>query len=117
MLFSELICAQLCLTLLPQWTLESQVSLSVEFSRQGLTFPLQEDIPDSGIEQESPVSPSLAGRIFVSEPLGKLFSELMNMVFLGLGVSEIDDLWKYISLTLYQHLPYELVAIFIFFAH
>lgn len=77
-----------------------QVSLSVEFFRQGLTFPLQEDIPDSGIKQESPVSPSLAGRIFASESLGKLFIELMNMVFLGLGVSEIDDLWKYISLTL-----------------
>ena len=41
--------------------------------------------------------------------------ESCKMVFL---IFSIDTLIKkYISLTLYQHLPYELVAIFIFFAH
>ena len=40
------------------WTLACQAPLSMEFSRQeywsGLPFPSPEDLPDTGIEPESP---------------------------------------------------------------
>ena len=47
----------------------------MEFSSQeyysGLPFPPPEDLPNMGIKPASPVSPSLAGRFFTIEPLGK----------------------------------------------
>ena len=50
--------------------------LSMGFSRQeywsGLPFPTLGNLPDPGIEHTSPVSPSLAGRSFTTEPPGKL---------------------------------------------
>ena len=56
------------------WTVASQSSLSVEFSRQeywrGVPFPTPGDLPNPGIESVSPVSPSLAGRFFTTVPPG-----------------------------------------------
>ena len=46
------------------------------FSRQeyrsGLPFPLPEDLPNPGIEPESPVSSGLASKFFATEPRGKI---------------------------------------------
>ena len=57
------------------WTIAHQAPLSVELSRQeywiGLSFPPLGDLPDLGIEPESPVVPALAGRFFTTEPPGK----------------------------------------------
>ena len=62
-------------SLLPQrgsLTVACQASLSMGFSRQeywsGLPFPPPGDLPDSGIELVSPVSPALAGRFSTTEP-------------------------------------------------
>ena len=47
------------------WTVAHQAPLSMNFSRQeywsGLPFPSPGDLPDSGIEPMSAVSPALAG--------------------------------------------------------
>ena len=47
----------------------------MEFSRQeywsGLLFPIPGDLPHSGIEPPSPLSPALAGRFFTTKPPGK----------------------------------------------
>ena len=47
------------------WTVAHQAPLSMNFSRQeywsGLLFPSPGDLPDSGIEPMSAVSPALAG--------------------------------------------------------
>ena len=49
---------QLCLTLATPWTVACQAPLSMGFSRQeywgGLPFPSPRDLPDPGIEPESP---------------------------------------------------------------
>ena len=49
------------------WIADHQAPLSVGFSRQeylsGLPFPPLWDIPNTGTEPTSPVSPALAGRI------------------------------------------------------
>ena len=51
------------------------------FSRQeywsGLPFPPPGDLPDTGIELVSPVSPSLASRFFITEPPGKAVSSIL----------------------------------------
>ena len=51
-----------------------QAPLSTGFFRQehwsGLPFPLPGDLPNSGIEPMSPVSPALAGRFFITESPG-----------------------------------------------
>ena len=53
-------------------TIAHQAPLSMEFSRQEycseLPFPSPRDLPDSGIK---PVSPTLAGGFFTTEPPGK----------------------------------------------
>ena len=60
---------------LTPWTLDHQVPLSMEVSRQKywsrLPFPPSRDLPDPGTESMSPASPALAGRFFTIEPLGK----------------------------------------------
>ena len=52
------------------WTVACQAPLSVKFSRQeywnGLLFPPPGDLPSSGIETESPVSPALAVGFFTN---------------------------------------------------
>ena len=54
------------------WTVPHQAPLSMGFSRQeywsGLAFPSPGNLPNPGVK---PVSPSLAGRFFTTEPLGK----------------------------------------------
>jgi len=50
--------AKSCLTLVTPWTVACQASLSMGFSRQeywsGLPFPSLGDLPNPGIEPESP---------------------------------------------------------------
>ena len=50
------------------WTAALQASLSMEFLKQkywsGLPFPLQRDLPFTGIELTSQASPALAGKFF-----------------------------------------------------
>ena len=52
------------------WTVAHQAPLSMGFSRQeywsGLPCPPPGDLPDSGIEPESLMSPALAGRFFTT---------------------------------------------------
>ena len=62
---------QSCLTLCdPLWTVARQAPLSMGFSRQeywsGLPCPPPGDLPDSGIEPASLMSPALAGRFFTT---------------------------------------------------
>ena len=55
-------------------TLAHLAPLSMGFSRQeywsGLPFPPSGDLPDPGTIPVSPMSPALAGRLFITEPLG-----------------------------------------------
>ena len=73
---------QSCLTLATPWTVACQTPLSMGFSRQehwsGLPFPSPGDLPDPEIEPASPVPPALAGRLFTSEPPGKLQSPFLT---------------------------------------
>ena len=52
------------------WTIAHQVPLSMGFSRQeycsGLPYPPPGDLPDSGIESASLMSPALAGSFFAT---------------------------------------------------
>ena len=64
------------------WNVACQTpSLSMGFPRpeywSGLLFPSSGDLPDSGIESESP---ALAGRFFFTEPPGKLISSLSPLL-------------------------------------
>ena len=56
----------------PIWTVARQAPLSMELSRQeywsGLPFPSLGNLPDPGIK---PVSPTLSGHFFTTEPPGK----------------------------------------------
>ena len=65
--------AQSCLTL---WTVAHQAPLSMGFSKQEywsrLPFPPPGDLPHPGIK---PVSPALAGGVFIPEPPGKLHND------------------------------------------
>ena len=66
---------KLCLTPFDSIDSVCQAPLSMEFSRQeywrGLPFPSPGDIPNPGIEPDSPESLALAGRLFPTEPPGK----------------------------------------------
>ena len=57
------------------WTVACRAPLSMDFPRldywSALSFPTPGDLPNSGIEPESPVSPTSAGRFFTTEPPGK----------------------------------------------
>ena len=56
-------------------TVARQAPLSMGFSRQeywrGLHFPSLEGLLDPGVKLESPGSPALAGRSFITEPPGE----------------------------------------------
>ena len=56
------------------WTIALQSPLPMGFSRQEylsvLPFPPR-DLPDPGIESESPASPALVGKCLTTEPPGK----------------------------------------------
>ena len=53
------------------WTVAHQALLSMGFSRQeywsGLPLPPLADLPDPGMERESPASPVIAGIFFITE--------------------------------------------------
>ena len=57
------------------WIRAHQAPLSTGFPREeywgGFPRPLPGDLPDPGIEPESPASPAVAGRFFITEPPGK----------------------------------------------
>ena len=59
------------------WTVARQAPLSMGFSRQeywsGLPFPPPGDLPDPGMEPTSPVSPVLAGGIFMTSATWEAF--------------------------------------------
>ena len=61
---------QSCLTLCDPWTVACQAPLSMGFSTQeywsGLPCPPPADLPDSGIETPSHMSPALAGGFFTT---------------------------------------------------
>ena len=58
------------------WTVAHQAPLSMGLFRQeywsGLPFPTPRDLPNPGIEPESPEAPALPGGFFITEPPGKL---------------------------------------------
>ena len=66
-------------TLCHSMTVALQASLSMGFPRQeywsGLPFLSPADLPDPGIEPESPKSPALAGGFFTTEPPGKPYDD------------------------------------------
>ena len=68
-----------CPTLATPWTVACQTPLSIGFPRQeywsSLPFPSPGDLPDPGIE---PMSPTLAGRYFTTEPPGKPSFKLLE---------------------------------------
>ena len=65
-------CVEVCVT---PWTVANQVLLSTGFPRRGywngLPFPPPGDLPDSGIELESPSASVFTGGYFTIEPPGK----------------------------------------------
>ena len=70
------VCVCVCVSLVRSeilWTRAQQAPLSMGFSRQeygsGLPFPLPGDLPNSGIQPVSPVSPALQADSLPAEPL------------------------------------------------
>ena len=65
-------------------TIAYQAPMSIGFSRQehwsGLPFPPPGDLPNSGIK---PVSPTLAGGFFTTEPPGKPYASFRTVQTLG----------------------------------
>ena len=70
------------------------------FSRQeywsGLPFPPAGDLPDSGIELESPVSPASAGRLFTTVPPRKPLSYTL-LIYFNFGCAGPSLLWVLFS--------------------
>ena len=64
-------------TLRDPGTVAYQAPLSMGISRQeywsGLLFPPPRDLPDTGFEPASPVSPALAGELLTNKPPEKKF--------------------------------------------
>ena len=67
--------AQSCSTHLTTWTVAHQALLAMGLYRKeywsGLPFPSPRDLPNPGVKPESPVSPALVDRFFITEPPGK----------------------------------------------
>ena len=65
------------------WTIVLQAALTMGFSRQeycsGLPFPSPGNLPDPGIEPETPV---LAGKFFTTEPLEKPVKEAIILIII-----------------------------------
>ena len=63
---------------LKPWTLNHQALLSMGFpgkNGSGLPFPSLCNLPNPGTKPEFPASPALGGRFFITEPLGKPWTE------------------------------------------
>ena len=62
------------------WIAACQAPLSMEFPRQeywsGMSFPTQGDLPDSGIEPASLMSPALASRFFTTSATSCGYSKI-----------------------------------------
>ena len=69
------------------WTVVSQASLSMQFSRQeywsGLPFPIPEDLPETWVKPSSPGSRAVAGGFFTTEPPGKPIQGLSISIVSG----------------------------------
>ena len=92
------------------WTIAHQDHLSIEFSRQvywsGLPFPSPGDLPGSGIEPASLVSPVLAGGFFTSEPPGKnLPANIGDTRDAGSEIMNIIQMWNKNILPVWQICP------------
>ena len=70
-------------SLVTPWKVACQAPLSMGFPRQeywsGLPFPSPGDLPNTGIELESP---ALAGRFFILSHQGSLMLGIIGIIFL-----------------------------------
>ena len=73
----------MCNSFAAPWTVACQALLSMGFPGQeywsGLPFPYLGDLSDKGIK---PASPTLAGKFFTAEPLGKPTSARGNSIYI-----------------------------------
>ena len=80
-------CVELFVT---PWTVAHQTPLSSGFSRQeywsGLPFPPPGNLPDPGIEPESPAALTLAGGFFTTEPSGKPWHNAEHIIKMWMSV-------------------------------
>ena len=80
---------QLCLTLCDPMDCNHQAPLSIGFSRQkywrGLPFPLPRDLPDPGIEPESP---ALQADTLLSEPPVKPMVNKYEIIIMEVGLED-----------------------------
>ena len=76
-------------------TVSHQAPLSMGFSRQeywsGLPFPSPGDLPYPGIEPRSPVAPTLADKLFTTEPPGKTQALLILSRFIFVYDVGVDE--------------------------
>ena len=59
-----------------------------------MPFPTPGDLPNPGFELVSPASPALAGRFFITEPPGKPFSVVYDMLNISNFGKGQGQLWK-----------------------
>jgi len=87
---SALLLSQVQLYVTP-WTVACQAPLFMAFPRQeywnGLPFPSPGDLPDPGMELQSPESPALAHGFFTTEPPG---SYIITMYMGVLGCTDVS---------------------------
>ena len=81
------------------WTIARQAPLSMKFSRQAywsrLSFPTWEDLPNPGSESESPASPTLAGRFFITSLNGwGVCGRIGQMSFRGTNLQLVGKFWR-----------------------
>ena len=66
------------------WTIAHEAPLCMELRQEywsRLPFPPPGDLPDPGIEPESPTSPALVGRLFTTEPHRKPSQHLPRPIY------------------------------------
>ena len=80
------------------WTVAHQAPLSLGIPRQehwsGLPYPPPEDLPDSGIEPESPACPALQADSLPTEPPGKPCLYRINLLSKQVGICVLHLLWN-----------------------
>ena len=79
------------------WTLAHKASLSMGFSKQEywsrLSFLSPGDLPNPGMESESPISPALVGKFFTTEPSGKPIKDFCACLVTKLCPSLCDPIY------------------------